>query len=177
MIKVVGIDPGLADTGVGVVRGRGYDVKAYAFGAISTKPSTPLPFRLEKLYSELYHLFEMERPNLIVLEDVFSLQQYPKSGIALGQVTGITLLAAAKLNIACKTVSVKEAKKILTGKGSASKEQLELAVRNCVNHHEQIKPNHASDALCLALIGLFRYHENLDTQSLSMSYKDSEFAG
>lgn len=174
MVKVIGIDPGLADTGIGVVRGLKYDVASYAFGAVSTKPSMPLPLRLEKLYSEIYGLFESERPHLVVLEDVFSLQRYPKSGIALGQVTGIVLLAAAKLNIIAKTVSVREAKKVLTGKGSASKQQLELAVRNYVKHHTKITPLHASDALCLALIGLFRYHEELD--GLSMTYKDSEFA-
>lgn len=175
MIKIIGIDPGLADTGVGVVRGRKYEVASYAFGAISTKPSTPLPLRLDKLYTELYSLFESEKPNLIVLEDVFSLQRYPKSGIALGQVTGITLLAAARLNIAAKTVSVREAKKILTGKGSASKQQLEMAVRDYLKHKTKITPLHASDALCLALIGLFRYNENLDCQSLSMAYSDNEF--
>lgn len=174
MIRVIGIDPGLADTGIGVVRGRQYEVASYAFGAVSTRPSTPLPQRLDKLYSEIYGLFESERPHLVVLEDVFSLQRYPKSGIALGQVTGIVLLAAARLDITAKTVSVREAKKVLTGKGSASKQQLELAVRDYLKHHEKITPLHASDALCLALIGLFRYNENLD--SLSMAYKDSEYA-
>ena len=176
MVKIIGIDPGLADTGIGVVSGYRYEVASYAFGTISTKPSTPLPLRLNKLYSELYELFECEKPNLVILEDVFSLQRYPKSGIALGQVTGITLLAAARLNIAAKTVSVREAKKILTGKGSASKQQLELAVRDYLKHKTKIAPLHASDALCLALIGLFRYHENMDGQSLNMSYQDSEFA-
>lgn len=175
MVKIIGIDPGLADTGIGVVRGYKYEVASYAFGAVSTKPSTPLPLRLNHLYTEIYALFENEKPDLVVLEDVFSLQRYPKSGIALGQVTGIILLAAAKLSIAAKTVSVREAKKILTGKGSASKQQLELAVRDYLKHKTKITPLHASDALCLALIGLFRYHENLEGQSLSMSYNDKEF--
>lgn len=173
MIKVIGIDPGLADTGVGVVSGHRHEVAAYAFGVVSTSSSMALPLRLNKLYSELYALFESERPHLIILEDVFSLARYPKSGISLGQVTGIIFLAAAKLNIAAKTVSVREAKKILTGKGSASKQQLELAVRDYLKHKTKITPLHASDALCLALIGLFRYHENMACQSLNMTYQDN----
>lgn len=174
MVKVIGIDPGLADTGVGVICGRRYEVSSYAFGTINTKPSMALPLRLDKLYTGLYNLFESEKPDLIVLEDVFSLQRYPKSGIALGQVTGITLLAAARLNITAKMVSVREAKKIIAGRGSASKQQLELAVRDYLKHKTKITPLHASDALCMALIGLFRYNENLNRQSLNMSYNDNE---
>lgn len=173
MVKIIGIDPGLANTGVGVVSGRKHEVAAYAFGVVSTSPTMALPLRLNKLYSELYTLFESEKPHLIILEDVFSLARYPKSGISLGQVTGIIFLAASQLNIAAKTVSVREAKKILTGKGSASKQQLELAVRDYLKHKTKITPLHASDALCLALIGLFRYHENMDSQSLHMTYQNN----
>lgn len=176
MVKIIGIDPGLADTGVGVVSGHKHEVASYAFGVVSTTPAMPVPLRLHKLYSELYTLFKSEKPQLIILEDVFSLARYPKSGIALGQVTGITFLAAAQLNIAAKTVSVREAKKILTGKGSASKQQLELAVRDYLKHKTKITPLHASDALCLALIGLFRYHENMACQSINMAFQDNGFA-
>lgn len=93
----------------------------------------------------------------MVVEDVFSLERYPKSGILLGKVTGVILLAGAHAGVPVIEIPVRESKKILSGNGNAGKEQLEKAVRNHLGHGEQIRPFHASDALALALIGLFRY--------------------
>ncbi len=92
----------------------------------------------------------------MVVEDVFSLEKYPKSGITLGKVTGAILLAGCEVKIPVIEIPVREAKKVLTGSGRASKVQLERAVRHFLNTDKPIKPHHASDALALALIGLFR---------------------
>jgi crossover junction endodeoxyribonuclease RuvC len=89
---------------------------------------------------------------------VFSLKEYPKSGILLGKVMGVLLLACAILKISVVEITVREVKQILTGNGRASKAQLETAVRNILKPPSLIKPSHASDALALALIGLFRYN-------------------
>jgi crossover junction endodeoxyribonuclease RuvC len=102
-------------------------------------------------------LFQKEKPDLVVIEDVFSLEKYPKSGIALGKVCGVILLAIRQFGTTVKEIPVREAKQILTGNGNASKEQLEQAVRHTVGATSAIRPYHASDALGLALIGLFRY--------------------
>ena len=93
----------------------------------------------------------------MVVEDVFSLAEYPKSGIQLGNVTGILLLAGHQIGVSISEVPVREAKRVLTGNGSASKQQLEQAIRKKLGLTEPIKPFHASDALGLALIGLYRY--------------------
>ncbi len=93
----------------------------------------------------------------MVVEDIFSLQKYPKSGITLGKVTGIILLAGYQVDVPVTEVPVREAKQVLTGNGNASKMQLERAVRHFLNLTTPIKPYHASDAIGLALIGLFRY--------------------
>lgn len=156
-IKVVGIDPGLADTGIGVVEGSNLTVDTYAYGTIKTSQKVSQSLRLEKIYSRLCDLFVAEDPDLIVIEDVFSLDKYPKSGIVLGKVCGVILLASRKANGRVKEVAVREAKQVLTGNGNASKEQLEKAVRNTLGCNQRICPYHASDALGLALIGLFRY--------------------
>jgi crossover junction endodeoxyribonuclease RuvC len=156
MIKIVGIDPGLAATGVGVVRGRGMKVAGYSFGCITTSCSIPLPGRLDRIFSRLQQLFSKEKPDLVVVEDVFSLKEYPKSGIALGQVSGVVMLAACRAGVACLQIPVREAKQVLTGSGTASKVQLEKAVRRHLEHPGPIRPYHASDALGLAMIGLFR---------------------
>ena len=156
-IKVVGIDPGLADTGIGVVEGSHLTVDNYAYGTIKTSQKDDQSLRLEKIYTRLSDLFVDEHPDLIVIEDVFSLDKYPKSGIVLGKVCGAILLASRKTESNVKEVAVREAKQVLTGNGNATKEQLEKAVRQTLGCSQPIRPFHASDALGLALIGLFRY--------------------
>lgn len=155
--KLIGIDPGLAATGIGVVTGNGRNIHSYAYGAIKTDPDHPVAGRLEKIYSRLFTLFKEEKPDLIVVEDVFSLEKYPKAGITLGKVCGVILLAAQQTGTRIAEIPVREAKQVLTGNGNAGKEQLEEAVRQMLACRDPIRPFHASDALGLALIGLFRY--------------------
>jgi crossover junction endodeoxyribonuclease RuvC len=156
MIKVVGVDPGLAATGIAVVRGLGLSVERYSYGIIKTSARSKLQDRLNHIYTKLSSVLSSESPNLIVVEDIFSLEKYPKSGIALGKVTGVILLAGCRLGIPVMEISVREAKRVLTGSGAAGKKQLEESVRKRLNHPLPIKPYHASDALALAMIGLFR---------------------
>ncbi|OQY55530.1 MAG: crossover junction endodeoxyribonuclease [Desulfobacteraceae bacterium 4572_88] len=157
-MKVIGIDPGLAATGVGIVRGRGLKIDSYAFGSINTSKDLSMPARLNRIFSKLLLVLKDEKPDLMVVEDVFSLKAYPKSGITLGKVTGVILLAGHQVNVRVAEVQVREAKQVLTGNGNAGKAQLEKAVRHLLDLNTPIRPFHASDALALALIGLFRYH-------------------
>lgn len=156
-LKLIGIDPGLAATGIGVVTGTHSKVEDYAYGVIQTDPDDPTPRRLEKIFSQISELLRREVPDLIVVEDIFSLEKYPKSGISLGKVCGVILLAAEKEATQVIEIPVREAKQILTGNGNAQKEQLEKAVRQILGCPDAIRPYHASDALGLAIIGLFRY--------------------
>ena len=156
-MKIVGIDPGLADTGIGIVRGNGLRIDGFAYGSISTSRKEAQSKRLEKIYTKLVGVLRRETPDLMVVEDVFSLEKYPKSGILLGKVTGVVLLAGCHINVPIKEIPVREAKKVLTGNGNATKSQLEKAVRHALKMNDPIRPFHASDALGLALIGLFRH--------------------
>jgi len=165
MIKVIGIDPGLSATGVGIVRGTGLKVKGFSFGSIHTSRNLPLPDRLDKIFSDLLMVLKDERPDLMVVEDIFSLVKFPKAGITLGKVTGVVLLAGCQACVPVAEVPVREAKQILTGNGNASKMQLEKAVRRLLNLTDPIKPYHASDAMGLALVGLFR-HNNGRSQTV-----------
>lgn len=156
-LKVIGIDPGLAATGIGVAEGSTSKVNAYAYGVVETDKTQSVACRLEIIYTRLSKLFSDEKPDLIIVEDVFSAQKFPQSGIALGKVCGVILLAAQQVTIPVKEITVREAKQVLSGNGNASKAQLEKAVRKIVQSTAPIRPDHASDALGLALIGLFRY--------------------
>jgi crossover junction endodeoxyribonuclease RuvC len=157
IIKMIGIDPGLAATGVGVVAGDGRKVTDFAYGVIRTHQKATTAARLDEIYSRIQALLKDEKPDLIVVEDVFSLDKYPRSGITLGKVSGVILLAAYHVSSDVVEIPVREAKQILTGNGNAGKDQLEKAVRQALGSPHPIRPDHASDALGLALIGLFRY--------------------
>ena len=156
MVKIIGIDPGLAATGIGIVKGTGLKVEGYSFGTIQTSETDSLPRRLDQIFSKLLLFLRDEKPDIMVVEDIFSMQKYPKSGINLGKVTGVILLAGSHVNVPTVEISVREVKQILTGNGNAGKRQLEKAVRSQLNMTAPIKPDHASDAMALALIGLFR---------------------
>ena len=160
MITIIGIDPGLAATGVGIVRGNGHNLTGYSFGSINTPKSNSLPNRLDHIFAKLLQILKDEKPDLMVVEDVFSLAKYPKSGIALGQVTGVVMLAGWQAGVSSVEIPVREAKQVLTGNGNASKQQLEASVRHRLKHQSPIRPYHASDAMGLALIGFYRYYEN-----------------
>lgn len=159
MVTVIGIDPGLAATGFGIVRGGGLKIDDFSFGSINTPRNISLPHRLEKIYSRLMRVLEDAQPDLMVVEDVFSVVKFPKAGITLGKVSGVVLLAGCKADVPVAEVPVREAKQILTGNGNASKKQLEKAVRHLLKLQTPIRPYHASDALGLALLGLFRFRK------------------
>ncbi len=169
--RIIGIDPGLAATGIAVVTGSGRRIDSFAYGVIKTDSTLSTEARLEKIHIGIASLFRKEAPDLVVIEDVFSLEKYPKSGIALGKVCGVILLAVRQAGVMVKEIPVREAKQILTGNGNAGKEQLEKAVRQTLKCREAIRPYHASDALGLALIGLFRYDS---LQTLMLHQNDGE---
>jgi len=161
MIKIVGIDPGLAGTGIGVVQGNNRDINAYSFGSISTDSNESTPSRLNIIYTKVTDFLNDQKPDLVVIEDIYSLEKYPGSGIMLGKVSGVLLVAAFRAGVKVEEISVREVKKIITGSGSADKLQVEKSVRNILKHGEPIRPFHAADALGLALLGYYRYGRKL----------------
>ena len=161
VIKVVGIDPGLAGTGIAVIEGNKKEICGYSFGSITTDAKDPIPYRLHRIYSKTLEFLCQVKPEYVVIEDIFSLEKYPGSGIMLGKVSGVLLVAAYKAGLDVKEIPVREVKKIVSGNGSADKFQMERAVRNLLKHEEPIRPFHASDALGLAITGYYRYKRRL----------------
>ena len=155
-IKIVGIDPGLAGTGIGVIQGDGVRVTGYSFGSITTPSGDPIHLRLNTIYSKTLAFLKNQQPDHVVIEDIYSLEKYPGSGIMLGKVSGVLLLAAYQAGLDVEEIPVREVKKIVSGNGGADKHQMERAVRNLLKHPEKIRPFHASDALGLALTGYYR---------------------
>ena len=144
MIKVIGIDPGLAGTGVGVIQGNRRDILGYSFGSIATEAKDSVPFRLHEIYSKTLEFLCEQKPDYVIIEDIYSLEKYPESGIMLGKVSGVILLAVYKAGLNMEEIPVREVKKIISGNGSADKYQMERAIRNRLNHRDPIRPFHHS---------------------------------
>jgi crossover junction endodeoxyribonuclease RuvC len=155
-MKAIGIDPGLAMTGFGVVESQARGGRACEWGTIRTESRSPTPARLRIIYDEIERLLEKWRPNLLVLEDVFVLKQFPKAAIQLGEVMGVVYLAAQRREIPAISVKPTEVKSALTGSGRADKEQVQKMIRQILRIGNPIQSDHAGDALALALTGLSR---------------------
>jgi crossover junction endodeoxyribonuclease RuvC len=96
------------------------------------------------------------KPDLLVLEDVFVLKQFPKAAIQLGEVRGVICLAAQELGISVLQLKVTEVKSAITGSGRAEKQQIQRMIKRILRIEKPLSSNHAADALALALTGLSR---------------------
>lgn len=155
-VTAVGIDPGLADTGIAVVEVVERKGFARVWETVSTKATEPMPKRLETLFNGVITICRQWNATILVIEDIFFLPKYPNAALQLGAVYGVLNLAAALENVGVLAIKPTEVKLALTGNGRAPKEQVEKAVRRMCGITETIKPSHASDALALAVVGLSR---------------------
>ncbi|NIS60235.1 MAG: crossover junction endodeoxyribonuclease [Proteobacteria bacterium] len=156
MRRAIGIDPGLAATGFAVVEAKKKGGRACEWGGIRTHSRDPLALRLCQLFDGVVEIMERWAPDLMVLEDVFVVDRFPRTAIQLGEVRGVICLAARKQNVPITQIKPTEVKKALTGDGWAAKDQIERSLRRVLGIEMRIAPNHASDAMALALIGLSR---------------------
>lgn len=146
----------MAQTGYALVEVAGHTGTPLEWNCFTTDPHDTVPQRLQNIYSHFEHFLEQWHPRIMVLEDVFVLPKYPKAALLLGAVRGVLSLAAARARVEVVELKPTEIKRALTGNGRANKEQVERAVRRVLNVPEKIEPEHASDALALAIVALSR---------------------
>lgn len=153
---ILGLDPGLASTGFGAIGcergGRRSFVKC---GCIKTAPSEHVSRRLFRIHSDIDSLLGIIRPDLVAVENIFSLIRYPKAGIMLGGVMGIIYLSVYNNNLPLVELAPREVKSSLAGHGAADKRQIREAVKKTLKL-SGIKSLHASDALAVALAASYR---------------------
>jgi len=154
--RAIGIDPGLATTGFAVVEAVERGGRACEWGGIKTSPRDTMPYRLCRLYDSIMGIMEKWAPDLLVAEDVYMVDRFPQAAIQLGEVRGVVWLAAWKQAIPVIEIKPTEVKKALTGNGWARKDQMERTLRQVLKIENTIRPDHASDAMALALTGLSR---------------------
>lgn len=155
-ITVLGIDPGLAATGLGVVGGDRQHLVARHFECVRTDSGAPLAARLSRIHAAAAGALAAWRPDLVVIEKVYSVPKAPTSALLLAHVRGVICLAVEQAGCALMEISPNEVKAALTGSGHADKEQIERAVRRSLGLNAPVRPSHAADALALALAGLQR---------------------
>jgi crossover junction endodeoxyribonuclease RuvC len=156
IVKVIGIDPGLAKTGFAVVEPLQKGGRVCHCGIINTEPEHPLEERLSTIYQELSSVLRRWRPDLMILEDVFVVKQFPMVAMKLGEVRGVIRLTAKNMGVPISEIKPTEVKSALTGSGRAGKEQIERVVRRLLHIEDKITSDHVSDAMALALTGLTR---------------------
>jgi crossover junction endodeoxyribonuclease RuvC len=152
---ILGIDPGLASTGFGAITCGSRDPSLVRCGYIRTSPGDQMASRLYQIHSDMTSLVSTIKPDLVAVENIFSLVRYPKAGILLGGVLGIIYLSVFQNNVAMTEITPKEVKNALVGYGSANKEQVKRAVQSLLKI-EDIASFHAADALAVALTAFYR---------------------
>lgn len=147
---ILGIDPGIADTGFGVISVEGSTIKSIAYGSIKTEKNTPFPERLEKLEKELAEIIIKYQPDKSGVEELFFCNN-AKTAFSVGQARGVILLTLRKHRIPISEFTPLQVKQGITGYGKAEKRQIQLMVKNILNLAEIPKPDDAADALAIAV--------------------------
>ncbi len=154
---ILGIDPGTAVTGYGVIESSGPNTfRCVAFGAIRSKANQSLPPRLKNIYDSIAGIIEQYQPDQVALEDVFYGRNF-QAALKLGQARGAAIIAALNAEKPVATYSAREVKMSLTGYGAASKEQVQRMVRDILRLDAPATPLDASDALAIALCHAHRW--------------------
>ncbi len=146
---ILGIDPGTLKTGWGVIRTDGTRLQHVAHGTVRTSPGQSQDRRLQRIFTELAKVIREYEPAHVSLEKVF-LARNVQSALKLGQVRGVTLLAAAERNVAVSEYSANQIKKALTGYGHAAKGQMQQMVTAILGLPDEPAED-AADALAAAI--------------------------
>ncbi len=162
---VMGIDPGIAITGYGLIVEEDDRTRAVDYGVIRTPSDAALPQRLQQLYDELDALIRRHRPDAIAVEELFFARN-ARTALTVGHARGVALLAAARSKASFHQYKPSEVKQAITGYGAADKRQMQEMVRLLLELDAIPKPDDAADALAIALCHL---------HTTAWSFRDQHF--
>lgn len=150
MVIVLGIDPGLASTGYGVVESAAGRLVALDGGVIETRAGTPQERRLVDIHAAVDALLAEHEPDAVALEELY-FGQNVKTAFAVGHGRGAAMLAAGQRGIECTSYTPQQVKAAVCGNGRAGKEQVARMVQTLLALPQAPTPDHASDALAVAM--------------------------
>ena len=167
---VIGIDPGLANTGWGVIETRGSLMRARAYGCIHTAADEPLNLRLGEICSQISEVIGRYGPTSVAIEEVF-FGQNTRSAILTAHARGAALVACAQSGVEVGSYTPMQIKQAVVGTGAADKRQVTYMVRNVLALDHDPKPDHCADALAAAVC-----HANLSRTFAASSARDGASA-
>ncbi len=152
IVRILGIDPGLGVTGYGVIEaGSGLRCRIVEAGVIRTERARGLPARLQRLYDQLGSVLEDHKPDVAVLEELYTSYEHPLTAIQMGHARGVICLAVALAGIPLVGYTAKRVRKAVTGNGNAGKEQVARMVAHWLGLTRIPKPSDVTDALAGAI--------------------------
>ena len=154
MLNVLGIDPGLASTGFGLVRKDGDNIFVVKYGVIKTPSNEKVPDRLFMIYSELKRIFNGNVIDHVALEKIF-FNTNLKTVVNVSEARGIAMLITSQYEKPLFEYTPLEAKKALIGVGRATKREVQLAVQRILNMDKKPTPDDAADGIALALCHIY----------------------
>jgi len=163
-VIVLGVDPGTASTGYGVVEEIEGQLRAVDYGVVTTAAGEPLPLRLQTIYGELCRLARLHRPASGSVEKLF-FSRNVRTAMSVGQARGVALLALADAGLQIREYSPTEVKQAVSGYGAADKGQVQRMVQALLSLDELPRPDDAADALAVAICHLqaVRFEELVDS--------------
>ncbi|MFH1086408.1 MAG: crossover junction endodeoxyribonuclease RuvC [Chloroflexota bacterium] len=147
---VLGLDPGLATMGYGLVEGDGQRLAAVAYGVVRTEAKEPLVQRLVRLHEALGELIRQHRPDVAAVEELF-FSANARTAMSVGQARGVALLTVAQAGLAVAEYTPMQVKQAVTGYGGADKAQVQEMVRLLLNLAARPQPDDAADALAVCI--------------------------
>ncbi len=152
---VLGIDPGTASTGYGVVTGAGSRLRALDAGVITTAAGLPPERRLAEIHSCVGELLDAHAPDAIAIEELY-FGANARTAFAVGQARGVVLLAAGQRAVPSRSYTPQQVKGAVCGHGRADKGQVARMVAQLLGLAEAPTPDHTADALAVAICDLNR---------------------
>jgi crossover junction endodeoxyribonuclease RuvC len=152
---VLGIDPGTASTGYGVVESAGSRLRALAGGVIATRPGVALERRLADIHRAVAELLDLHGPDSIAIEELY-FGANARTAFAVGQARGVVLLAAGQRGVPSRAYTPQQVKAAVCGHGAAPKDQVGRMVARLLGLDDPPAPDHVSDAFAVAICDLNR---------------------
>lgn len=147
---ILGIDPGLATTGYGIIIKKNNNLSVINCGVISTEAKLQFAQRLEKIHQELNKIIKKYKPDVISIEELFFAKNV-KTALLVGQARGVVMLTAMRAKVEIYEYTPLQVKQALTGYGRADKNQIQQMVKVLLKLKEIPKPDDAADALAVAI--------------------------
>lgn len=149
--RCVGIDPGLNRTGYAVIERTPSGPKLREGGVLTSDASCSLAERVHELGCGLHEVLDQYRPELVAIEQVYSTPRHPKTAVLMAHARGALLYVTRSLGIPIVHYTPAQVKRLLTGSGRASKEQVQFAIQRELHLSEILEPNDVADASAIAL--------------------------